>query len=35
VGLTLHKLEQVMEGNLDELIDNIVTHFQAEKLKTV
>jgi peptide chain release factor 1 len=32
-GLTLHKLEQVLEGNLDELIDNLTTHFNAERLK--
>jgi peptide chain release factor 1 len=33
VGLTLHRLEQVMEGELDELLDNINAHFQAEKIK--
>jgi peptide chain release factor 1 len=33
VGLTLHKLEQVLEGNLDELLDQVITHFQAEKIK--
>jgi peptide chain release factor 1 len=33
VGLTLHKLEQVMEGNLDDLLDNLNTYFQAEKIK--
>ncbi len=32
-GLTLHKLEQVLEGSLDELIDNLTTHFNAERLK--
>ena len=32
-GLTLHKLEQVLEGNLDEMIDNLTTHFNAERLK--
>ena len=32
-GLTLHKLEQVLEGNLDEMIDNLNTHFNAERLK--
>ena len=32
-GLTLHRLEQVLEGNLDELIDNLTTHFNAERLK--
>ncbi len=33
IGLTLHKLEQVLEGDLNEIIDNLTTHFQAEKIK--
>jgi len=33
IGLTLHKLEQVLEGALDEMIDSLATHYQAEKLK--
>lgn len=33
IGLTLHKLEQVVEGNLDEIIDALSTHYQAERLK--
>ncbi len=33
VGLTLHRLEQVLEGDLDEIIDALITHFQAERLK--
>jgi len=32
-GLTLHKLEQVLEGQLDEIIDNLNTHFNTERLK--
>jgi peptide chain release factor 1 len=32
-GFTLHKLDQVLEGNLDEIIDNLITHYQAERLK--
>jgi peptide chain release factor 1 len=35
INLTLHKLPSIMEGELDELIENLITHFQAEKLKTV
>src|SRR4030043_1340021 len=31
-GLTLHKLDQVLEGSLDELLDNIITYFNAERL---
>ena len=33
IGLTLHKLEQVLEGNMDEVIDALNTHYQAERLK--
>jgi peptide chain release factor 1 len=35
IGLTLHKLEQTLEGNLDELIDNLTIYYNAEKLKEV
>lgn len=33
IGLTLHQLDLIMEGALDEMIDALVTHYQAEKLK--
>lgn len=33
IGLTLHKLEQVLEGDLDEIVDALGTHYQAERLK--
>ena len=33
IGLTLHRLEAVLNGELDEVIDALATHFQAEKLK--
>ncbi len=33
IGLTLHRLEQVLEGDLDEMVETLNTHFQAEKLK--
>lgn len=33
IGLTLHKLEQVLEGNIDEIIDALISHFQTEQLK--
>jgi peptide chain release factor 1 len=33
IGLTLHRLEQVLEGDLDELVETLNTHYQAEKLK--
>ncbi len=35
IGLTLYKLEQVLNGDLDEIIDALITHDQAEKLKGV
>lgn len=33
IGLTLYKIEQIMNGALDELIDALVTADQAEKMK--
>jgi len=33
IGLILHKLEEVLEGNLDETIDSLITHYQIERLK--
>ncbi|MFZ6016974.1 MAG: peptide chain release factor 1 [Nitrospirota bacterium] len=35
IGLTLHKLEQALEGNLDEIIDGLITYYQAERLKEI
>ena len=33
IGLTVHQLDLVMEGQLDEFIDALRTHYQTEKLK--
>jgi peptide chain release factor 1 len=33
IGLSLHKLEQVLEGGIDEIVDALITHFQSERLK--
>ncbi|MGA2005529.1 MAG: peptide chain release factor 1 [Terriglobales bacterium] len=33
IGFTVHQLEQVMDGKIQPLIDALITHFQAEKLK--
>ena len=33
IGLTTHQLESVMEGDLDEFINALTTHYQTEKLK--
>ena len=33
IGLTLHKLSSIMEGDLDEILDKLNIHFQTEALK--
>ena len=33
IGLTLYKLDAILNGDLDELIDAIVTFYRAEMLK--
>ena len=33
IGLTIHQLAEVMEGRLQPVIDAVVAHFQAERLK--
>jgi peptide chain release factor 1 len=33
IGLTLHQLAEIMEGRLQPVIDAVVAHFQAERLK--
>src|SRR6188768_898297 len=33
IGLTVHQLDLVLEGQLDEFIDSLRTHYQTEKLK--
>ena len=33
IGLTLHQLGDVMDGKLGPIVDALVTHYQAEKLK--
>ncbi|NIP30577.1 MAG: peptide chain release factor 1, partial [Candidatus Dadabacteria bacterium] len=33
IGLTLHKLESILDGDIDELIEAVSTYFQAESLK--
>ena len=33
VNLTLHRLPQILEGDIDEIIDGLTTHYQAEALK--
>ena len=33
IGLTLHQLDMVMDGRLDPIIDALIAHYQAEKLR--
>jgi peptide chain release factor 1 len=33
IGLTLYRLESVLEGELDEIINALTTHYQTEELK--
>ena len=33
INLTVHQLESFLDGNLDALIEPLISHFQAEKLK--
>ncbi len=33
IGLTLYRLEEIMEGKLDDLVDPLIVHFQTEAMK--
>lgn len=33
INLTLYKLDQVMEGDLEELVGTLISHYQSEALK--
>src|SRR2546427_724625 len=33
INFTLYKLDRIMEGELDEVIDALITHYQAEVLR--
>ncbi|MGE5370492.1 MAG: peptide chain release factor 1 [Solirubrobacterales bacterium] len=35
IGLTLHKLDMILAGDIDDVIEALTTHDQAEKLKQV
>ena len=34
INLTLYRLDTVMEGDIEEIIDSLITHYQAEVLKS-
>ena len=33
IGLSLHQLDSVMDGKIEPVIDALITHYQAERLK--
>ncbi|MBW2567919.1 MAG: peptide chain release factor 1 [Deltaproteobacteria bacterium] len=33
IGLTLYKLENILHGDIDEIIDGLATHYQAKSLQ--
>ncbi len=33
IGLTLHQLDRVMDGRLEGIIEGLITHYQAQRLK--
>ena len=33
IGVTLYKLDNFLDGDLDEIIDGLITSDQAEKMK--
>jgi len=33
IGLTLYKLEHILQGNIDELIDSLATYYQSQVLQ--
>jgi peptide chain release factor 1 len=33
IGLTIHQLSEIMDGKLQPVVDALVTHYEAEKLK--
>lgn len=35
INLTLYKIEEIMLGKIDDLLDPLLSHYQAEALKTV
>jgi peptide chain release factor 1 len=35
IGLTIHNLQGVLDGAIDNIVEAVVTHFQAEKLKEI
>ena len=34
IGLTLYKIEQILNGDIDEIVESLITHYRAEMLKS-
>ncbi|SCZ80619.1 peptide chain release factor 1 [Acidaminobacter hydrogenoformans] len=35
IGMTVYKIDAYMAGEIDEMVDALITHYQAEAMKTV
>jgi len=35
IGLTIHRLDSIIEGDLDEIIDTLTEHYQTEALRVI
>ena len=33
IGLTLHRLDSIMDGDIAEVVDALTAHYQAERMK--
>ena len=34
IGLTLYKLDQILNGDIDEIVDGLITYYRTEALKS-
>ena len=34
INLTIYRLDTLMEGDIEEVVDSLITHYQAEILKS-
>ena len=34
IGLTLYKLDQILNGDIDEVVDALITYYRTEALKS-
>jgi peptide chain release factor 1 len=32
IGLTIHRLHEILDGDLEEIVAGLIAHHQAEKL---